>query len=71
LAKLISAEDQKLMLTSEGRHFVAEPLTRATTSMDPTSPKSDLVLALALVLGGFAGAALVLIRAALSNTKVA
>jgi hypothetical protein len=71
LAKLISAEDQKLMLTSEGRHFVAEPLTRATTSMDPTSPKSVLVLALALVLGGFAGAALVLIRAALSTTKVA
>ena len=71
LAKLISAEDQKLMLTSEGRHFVAEPLTRATTSMDPTSPKSVLVLALALVLGGFSGAALVLIRAALSNTKVA
>ena len=71
LAKLISAEDQKLMLTSEGRHFVAEPLTRATTSMDPTSPKSVLVLALALILGGFAGAALVLILAALSNTKVA
>ena len=70
LAKLISAEDQKLMLTSEGRHFVAEPLTRATTSMDPTSPKSDLVLALALVLGLFSGAALVVIRSALSNTKV-
>ena len=70
LAKLISAEDQKLMLTSEGRHFVAEPLTRATTSMDPTSPKSVLVLALALVLGLFSGAALVVIRSALSNTKV-
>ena len=68
LAKLISAEDQKLMLTSEGRHFVAEPLTRATTSMDPTSPKSVLVLALAL--GLFSGAALVVIRSALSNTKV-
>ncbi|MDG1744451.1 MAG: Wzz/FepE/Etk N-terminal domain-containing protein [Planktomarina sp.] len=70
LAKLISAEDQKLMLTSEGRHFVAEPLTRATTSVDPTSPKSVLVLALALVLGLFSGAALVVIRSALSNTKV-
>ena len=70
LAKLISAEDQKLMLTSEGRHFVAEPLTRATTSMDLTSPKSVLVLALALVLGLFSGAALVVIRSALSNTKV-
>ena len=70
LAKLISAEDQKLMLTSEGRHFVAEPLTRATTSMDPTSPKSVLVLALALVFGLFSGAALVVIRSALSNTKV-
>ena len=56
------------MLTSEGRHFVAEPLTRATTSMDPTSPKSVLVLALAL--GLFSGAALVVIRSALSNTKV-
>ena len=71
LAKLISAEDQKLMLASEGRHFVAEPLTCARISIDPTSPKSVLVLALALVLGGFAGAALVLIRSALCHTKVA
>ena len=70
LAKLISAEDQKLMLTSEGRHFVAEPLTRATISMAPTSPKSVLVLALALMLGGCVGAAFVLIRSAVRNTKV-
>ena len=70
LAKLISAEDQKLMLTSEGRHFVAEPLTRATISMAPTSPKSVLVLALALIFGGCVGAAFVLIRSAVRNTKV-
>ena len=37
LAKLISAEDQKLMLASEGRHFVAEPLACARISIDPTS----------------------------------
>jgi hypothetical protein len=65
LAKLIAQEDQKLMLASKGSFFVAEPLTNPSVSINPTSPKASLVLALSVVLGGFFGAALVLIRKAL------
>ena len=65
LAKLIAQEDQKLMLASKGTYFVAEPLTEPSVSLNPTSPKASLVLALSVVLGGFFGAALVLIRKAL------
>lgn len=65
LAKLIAQEDQKLMLASKGTYFVAEPLTEPSLSLNPTSPKASLVLALSVVLGGFFGAALVLIRKAL------
>ena len=65
LAKLIAQEDQKLMLASKGSFFVAEPLTNPSVSLRPTSPKASLVLALSVVLGGFFGAALVLIRKAL------
>ena len=65
LAKLIAQEDQKLMLASKGTFFVAKPLTSPSVSLRPTSPKASLVLALAAVLGGFLGAALVLIRKAL------
>ena len=65
LAKLIAQEDQKLMLASKGTYFVAEPLTEPSVSLNPTSPKASLVLALSVVLGGFFGAALILIRKAL------
>ena len=65
LAKLIAQEDQKLMLASKGSFFVAEPLTNPSVSLNPTSPKASLVLALSVVLGSFLGAALVLIRKAL------
>ena len=64
LAKLIAQEDQKLMLASKGTYFVAEPVTRPSISLTPTSPKTSLVLALSVVLGGFFGAAIVLIRKA-------
>lgn len=67
LAQLIAQEQQKLMLASNGSFFVAEPLTRPSVSLHPTSPKSSLVLALSVVLGGFIGSALVLIRKALKN----
>jgi len=67
LAKLIAQEDQKLMLASKGSYFVAEPLTTPSISLYPTSPKSSLVLALAIVLGGFFGAALMLIRKAIKS----
>lgn len=64
LAKLIAQEDQKLMLASKGSYFVAEPITEPYVSLDPTSPKASLVLALSVVLGGFLGAAIVLIKKA-------
>ena len=67
LAKLIAQEDQKLMLASKGAYFVAEPLTDPSISLNPSSPKSSLVLALSVVLGGFFGAAVVLIRKALKS----
>jgi len=64
LAKLIAQEDQKLMLASKGSFFVAEPLTNPSVSLNPTSPKASLILALSVVLSGFFGAALVIIRKA-------
>jgi uncharacterized protein involved in exopolysaccharide biosynthesis len=54
------------MLASKGSYFVAEPLTTPSVSLYPTSPKSSLILALSVVLGGFFGAALVLIRKAIT-----
>lgn len=67
LAQLITQEEQKLMLASNSNYFVVEPLTHPTVSLYPTSPKSSLVLALALVMGSFVGAAVVLLRKALNN----
>ena len=69
LAKLISAEDQKLMLASKSSNFVAELLTTPSVSLYPTSPKSSLVLALGLVLGLFSGSAIVLIRASIKASR--
>ena len=69
LAKLISAEDQKLMLASKSSNFVAEPLTMPSVSLYPTSPKSSLVLALGFVLGIFLGAAIVLVRHAIAKPR--
>ena len=62
LAKLIAAEDQKLMLVSKGEFFVAKPVTVPSVSFQPTSPKNSLVLALSVVLGSIFGSALVLLR---------
>jgi len=69
LAKLISAEDQKLMLASKSSNFVAEPLTMPSVSLYPTSPKSSSVLALGFVLGIFLGAAIVLGRYAITKPR--
>ena len=67
LAKLMAQEDQRLMLAARGKNFVVEPLMRPTASLYPTSPKASLILALSIVLGGFLGSALVLIRASLQT----
>ena len=71
LAKLISAEDQKLMLASKGSNFVAEPLTMPSVSLYPTSPKSRSVLTLGVILGIFLGAAIVLVRYVISKPRAA
>ena len=70
LSKLISAEDQKLMLASNSSNFVAEPLTTPSVSLYPTSPNSSLVLGLGLVLGIFLGAATVYIKQAMKTPRV-
>ena len=69
LAKLISAEDQKLMLASKGSNFVAELLTTPSVSLYPTSPKSSLVLALGFILGIILGSAIVLVRASIKALR--
>jgi hypothetical protein len=65
LATLLAQEDQKLILALRGQHFIAEPVTIPSVSLYPTSPKSSLVLALSIVLGGFLGSAFVLVRRAI------
>jgi hypothetical protein len=70
LAKLISAEDQRLMLASKGANFVAEPLTKPSVSLYPTSPNSKLVLVLGFVSGLFLGAFVVIVRQAMTMPKV-
>lgn len=69
LAQLIMQETQKLMLASNGNFFIAKPLTTPSVSLRSTSPKSPLVLALALVLGGFLGIAITLIRKVFSDEQ--
>ena len=62
LARLILAEDQKLMLASKSSDFVAELLTTPSVSLYPTSPRSSLVLAIGLLLGFSLGSAIVIVR---------
>jgi hypothetical protein len=62
LATLLAKEDQKLILALRGQHFIAEHLTPPTVSHYPTSPKSKLVLALSVLLGGLLGSGYVLVR---------
>ncbi len=65
LATLLAEEDQKLILALKGQHFIAAPVTIPSVSLYPTSPRSSLVLALSIVLGGFLGSAFVLVRRAI------
>jgi hypothetical protein len=69
LAQLIVQEEQKLMLATRSNSYVAEVLLGPDISMNPTSPKSMMVLALSMILGLFAGSGIVLVRGALSDRR--
>jgi len=62
LATLIAKEERKLLLATRDGPFVAEILTGPNTSLNPTSPKTSLILALSIMLGGFISCGLLLIR---------
>jgi len=62
LATLIAKEERKLLLATRDGPFVAEILTGPNTSLNPTSPKASLILALSILLGGFLSCGLLLIR---------
>jgi len=51
LAQLIADEEQKLMLASRGKYFVAEPYLKPSLSLHPTSPRSTMILFVFLILG--------------------
>jgi uncharacterized protein involved in exopolysaccharide biosynthesis len=69
LAKLISAEDQKLMLASKSSNFVAEPLTTPSVSLYPTSPRPSFVLVIGFAMGLFSGVAIVLTKHLMTKPK--
>ena len=69
LAKLISAEDQKLMLASKGSNFVAEPLTMPNVSLHPTSPNALLVLVAGAFSGFILGAIIIFSRRAMMTSS--
>jgi uncharacterized protein involved in exopolysaccharide biosynthesis len=71
LAQLIVKEEQKLMLATRSRSYVAETLMGPDVSLRPTSPKSIRVLALSMILGIFAGAVIVLARSTVSGRRSA
>ncbi len=53
LAELIGKEEQKLMLASRGRYFIAEPYINPTISLYPTTPRPKLILFLSFLFGLF------------------
>lgn len=55
LAQLIGSEEQKLMLASSGKYFVAEPVIDPRISLTPTSPNSKSTLLLSSILGVLSG----------------
>ena len=62
LAALIGQEEQKLMLASRGKYFIAEPYIDPKISLYPTTPMPMMILSLSLIGGFVLGAALILIR---------
>lgn len=71
LAQLIVQEEQKLMLATRSSSYVAEVFRGPDISLEPTSPKSILVLALSLVIGLVIGSGIVLMRNAFLNRRPA
>lgn len=67
LASLIGTEEQKLMLASVGKFFIAEPYLNPTISLYPTAPKPKLVLAISLVLGLLIGSGIILIKSVIAR----
>ena len=65
LTKLITQDDQKLMLASKDTYFTAEALTEPSASFNPTSHQASFLIALCTVLVGFFGATPVGIQKAL------
>jgi len=64
LARLISREEQKLMLASSSKYFTAEPIKNPEVSIYPTSPKPLMTLVLASLFGLIISIMLALIRTA-------
>ena len=62
LAKLIVAEEKKLMLASTGSNYMVERVMYPQVSLKPTSPKVMLTLILSLLFGLLLGIILILIR---------
>ena len=67
LAELISREEQKLMLASQGKYFIAEPYINPKISFSPTSPNPKLILVLSVFVGLLLGAAFALVRYAIKK----
>ena len=67
LAGLIGIEEQKLMLASRGKYFIAEPYINPKISLYPTTPRPMLTLAIAIMLGFVIGIAVVFIRHAIKK----
>jgi len=62
LAQLISVEEQKLMLASRGKYFIAEPLLKPSISLYPTSPKPASTLVFFVMMGFLLSTGVILMR---------
>jgi LPS O-antigen subunit length determinant protein (WzzB/FepE family) len=69
LAQLIGSEERKLMLASSGAYFVAEPFLRPMISTFPTSPRSNLILMLALFIGIIISCFIILLKNIFLDSK--
>jgi len=70
LAQLIAKEEQKLMLASSSKYFIAKPVMKPTLSMNPTQPKPKIVLVMSFLLGLLFGVFIVLFRSFLKESDL-